>query len=405
MLYCWTKRIIDDWVGFLDTHVRREISEAQKDLARDPAAPDRYMRATRPDLFFLLELLIVIFVAFSMYHWAFFFNYLADTPGSIRLDWSVADVPFEQLMRVEQNRDSWLRWYEYFYRQDPFAYEHAGGYYLELGNLIRPFFDYLINIVMPAFILGYCVWFFIKYYRYVIAAMWGWFMMTYTFVTKKVECSLAKKWYISFVTGWKKCKPPPTFSAYVSRWYRRFVQRPMRQEQLQYVGAADALRNYTRVSILGGARALIASIARDARRAVDAVVGAVLAFVRAVRDVLARAGAAVADAFAAVAAAFGFGAAPPPPACTCPPAPAPKNTPDGAPACEDSLMLDLAVAGIVVWAVCAVARPQLPAAAADTLARAAGAAGVQPATLLQAATLVAVVTFYTLDAWFYRTDE
>lgn len=246
MIYCWAKSHIETWMTFLSQSISNEYNQSKKELSKLSGSFDNkpiYLRTKRPELFFLLEIIILLFIVFSLYHWYTFFSYLAnETSTYVTPNWDITDISYDNLEKIELVREGWMKWYEYFYRQDPYSPENMGNYYIEMGNLIRPFFNYIINYILPAFILGYCVWFFIKYYDYVIAAMWGFYVMLYTFVTKKIECKLAEKWYIKFVTGWKKCSP--SFSKYLMDWYRRFIQRPLRQQQLNYVRAYDSLRTF-----------------------------------------------------------------------------------------------------------------------------------------------------------------
>jgi hypothetical protein len=246
MIYCWTKEKLNEWVSFLEKQITYEYNESIKDLnIPNPIGDQRkyyYLRHDRPDLFFILELLILFFLGFSLYHWVSLFAYLANNASDyITRDWTISDITYEQLQHVEDVQQAWMDWYKFFYRQDPYSPEVMGDSYIELGNLIRPFITFFIFYIAPSMVVGYIVWFFIKYYTYVIAAIWGWYVMLYTYVCKKIECKLAEKWYIRFVTGWKKCSP--SFSKYIMEWYRRFIQRPLREQQIGYLKTYNEVRN------------------------------------------------------------------------------------------------------------------------------------------------------------------
>lgn len=248
MIYCWIKNQIGNWTSFMESQIRYEIAQSKNDILKGihipkniQLLPEKYLRSSRPEFFFLLELIILIFLAFAFYHWFSFFSYLANfAPESSSHNWSIDDVPFDQLEKVQMIRDGWMKWYEYFYKQDPYSDKNQGTYFVELATLIRPMLADLMIYVFFPMACGYIVWFTVKYYEYVIAAVWGYFIMMYSFMTKKIECQLGKKWYISFVTGWKKCNP--SFSKYLYDWYVRFIQRPLRQNQVNYARAFEQLR-------------------------------------------------------------------------------------------------------------------------------------------------------------------
>jgi hypothetical protein len=241
MIYCSLKNYFYKISSFIEEQVKYEYNQAKKDILKIPNISQPYLRSKNPEFFFLIELMIILFLAFSLYNWFSFFSSIANyTPNLTENQWDISQIPYDQLEKIEIVRESWLQWYTYFYRNGIQAAEDHANYYMNLGNLTRPLIvDTLTYVVIPMSI-GYIAWFCIKYYDYVIAATWGWFIMMYSFMTKKIECTLAKKWYIQFVTGWKKCSP--SFSKYLRDWYVRFIQRPLRQEQLNYMRAYDEFR-------------------------------------------------------------------------------------------------------------------------------------------------------------------
>jgi hypothetical protein len=251
MIYCFLKNSFQNIVSYIENQVKYEYQESIKDSfklqTKNFGKP--FMRTKNPEFFFLLELVIILFLSFSVYKWFSFYLKIANfTPNLMENQWDITQIPYDQVERLEIVRESWLKWYAYFYREGIAKAEEQALYYMNLGNTIRPLvLDTYQYIIIPLSI-GYIVWFCIKYYEYVIAAAWGWFIMMYSFMTKKVECTLAKKWYIQFVTGWKKCSP--SFSKYLRDWYVRFIQRPLRQEQLNYMRAYDELKLFQRKSSL-----------------------------------------------------------------------------------------------------------------------------------------------------------
>lgn len=242
MIYCFLKGYIDQMSKYVESQVQSEFLQSKKDLLdHDFIGKAPHMRTKNPEFFFLLEVVIILFCAFSIYKWFSYFNFLIDyAPNFMENKWDISDIPYDQVERIEIVRQSWLDWYTYFYRNGIHNADEQANFYMHLGNLSRPLIIDTINYIIIPMSIGYIVWFCIKYYDYVIAASWGWFIMMYSFMTKKVECTLAKKWYIQFVTGWKKCSP--SFSKYLRDWYVRFIQRPLRQEQLNYMRAYDEIK-------------------------------------------------------------------------------------------------------------------------------------------------------------------
>jgi hypothetical protein len=249
MIYCALKNYFIKISSFIESQVQYEYRQAQKDMAKMPNLSQPYMRSKNPEFFFLLEIIIILFLAFSLYNWFSFYSYIANySPNFIENQWNIADIPYDELQKIEIVRESWLQWYTYYYRNGIQTAEEQAYFYMNLGNLTRPLIIDTITYVILPMSIGYVVWFCIKYYDYVLAATWGWFIMMYSFMTKKVECTLAKKWYIQFVTGWKKCSP--SFSKYMTDWYVRFIQRPLRQEQLNYMRAYDEFQIFQRKNSL-----------------------------------------------------------------------------------------------------------------------------------------------------------
>jgi len=44
----------------------------------------------------------------------------------------------------------------------------------------------MIEYVVPPFVIAYVVWFIVKYWKYILAAVWGWFLMLYKYFTKLI---------------------------------------------------------------------------------------------------------------------------------------------------------------------------------------------------------------------------
>jgi hypothetical protein len=146
----------------------------------------------------------------------------------------------EDLRKVEEFRNSFVDWLEYYKTEDAFSETNVGTPEIRRGNDLREPFKFMIQYVIPYVILAYIVWFIVKYIKYVIAAIWGFFVTVYQFVTKKITCKLGEKWYIRMATGWSKCHPQ--FGEYVDRWKNQYIVRPIAEERINYLRAVQTAR-------------------------------------------------------------------------------------------------------------------------------------------------------------------
>jgi hypothetical protein len=146
----------------------------------------------------------------------------------------------EDLRKVEEFRKSFVDWLEYYKTEDAFSETNVGTPEIRRGNDLREPFKFMIQYVIPYVIVAYIVWFIVKYIKYVIAAIWGFFVTVYQFVTKKITCKLGEKWYIRMATGWSSCHPQ--FGEYVDRWKNQYIVRPLATERINYLRAVQTAR-------------------------------------------------------------------------------------------------------------------------------------------------------------------
>lgn len=146
----------------------------------------------------------------------------------------------EDLRLATEYRKSFQDWLDYYKKDDAFSDYNVGKIEIERGSTLRQPALFLIQYVIPYVILAYIVWFFVKYIKYVIAAIWGFFVMVYQFVTKKITCKLAEKWYIRLGTGWSRCHPK--FNHYVDKWQRNYITRPAAQERITYLKGVHGVK-------------------------------------------------------------------------------------------------------------------------------------------------------------------
>lgn len=137
-----------------------------------------------------------------------------------------------QLSEVRNESNSIQQWLNY-YRSAPFSPENMGIRALRSGTIFLPIISFLIIYIVPPIVLSYITWFIIRYWKFVINAIWGWFLTIYRYSTRLVKCKLASKWYIRMVTGWSRCNP--SFASYFVKWRRTYIDRPLFGERLKYV--------------------------------------------------------------------------------------------------------------------------------------------------------------------------
>jgi hypothetical protein len=153
----------------------------------------------------------------------------------------------EQLRKVTEIRKSFQDWLDYYKADSAFSDYNVGRGEIAKGNLLRGPFIFMIQYVIPYVIVAYIVWFLIKYIKYVIAAMWGFFIALYQFTTRKITCTLAEKWYIRLITGWNTCSP--RFSDYLNSWQNNYVYRPIAEQRINYLRNLTAVRRQYDVSL------------------------------------------------------------------------------------------------------------------------------------------------------------
>lgn len=139
----------------------------------------------------------------------------------------------EELRKATEFKKSFQEWENYYKADSAFSDYNVGRNEITKGNILRGPFTFLIQYVIPYVIVAYLVWFVIKYIKYVIAAMWGFFIALYQFTTRKITCTLAEKWYIRLITGWSTCSP--RFSDHLNSWQNNYVYRPIAEQRINYL--------------------------------------------------------------------------------------------------------------------------------------------------------------------------
>lgn len=152
------------------------------------------------------------------------------------------DFTLNELTKIKNEANA-LKQYSDFFKSNPYSRENQGLDELNKGVIFLPIISFIIIYIVPPFVILYIVWFIIKYWRYVIDAIWGWYLMIYRYSTTLIECKLAEKWYIRTITGWNECSP--SFSDYFNAWRRKYIDIPIYYEKLRYIQQYyDAKKKY-----------------------------------------------------------------------------------------------------------------------------------------------------------------
>ncbi len=195
-------------------------------------------KSTRPDLIFFRNVLIFLAAVVIVYY------ALPRLSGSANVGFSkeqfdkATKLPqtafnIEEQAKVNMEVKAFEDHRKFF--DDGGAYDPKNAGVHEIGRtaVALPMLVFFLQFVLPPLAIGYIVWFVLTYWRYVIAALWGWFEAMYSYFTTLIQGRLGCKWYIKWVTGWK-CRSP-VFSEYVVAWRKKFIDGPVYAEKIKYI--------------------------------------------------------------------------------------------------------------------------------------------------------------------------
>ncbi len=196
------------------------------------------IRKSRPDITLLLEIIVVIAILIVLYKaWP----YLTGTvkPGFTKEQFQQAlQLPpsaftVEQLAKVNIETNAFKSYSEFFKNtRSPYSWENSGLPDLMMASILMPFIVITFQFIVPPFVIGYILWFIYNYWGHVYSGTVGWITMLYDYFTDLLQCKFGCKWYVRMMTGWSCCSP--NFMDYVSRWRRKYVDRPIYYEKLKY---------------------------------------------------------------------------------------------------------------------------------------------------------------------------
>jgi len=194
-------------------------------------------RIKNPDVSLLIEIIAICSFCAMIY---FIYPYLTADNSII---FSKADLAKAQsipangfsvaeMTGINNELDALKKYFEYF-KSAPYSLESQGLPDIARGVVFLPIITFVATFVVPPIIALYIIWFVFKYWKMVIEALWGWFIMLYEYGTHLIEGKLGCKWYISMVTGWG-CHSPK-FQTYFDDWRKKYIEVPSYHEKLAYV--------------------------------------------------------------------------------------------------------------------------------------------------------------------------
>jgi hypothetical protein len=228
-----------------------KIAEKRKQLTAKITEPYKKNRNRKKAMMFLIDVCLITVLGLLLYKlFPLIKKKLTEkkyTNEQLRAARQLPESAYtrEQLIKAEEIRQSFIDWETHYKSESGLDDDNVGRPDIVRANQLRQPMIFFIQYIMPYLIVAYVIWFIIKYIRYVIAAIWGFFVTVYQFVTKKITCKLAEKWYIRMVTGWEECDPG--FGEYLDRWKNNYIIAPARTERLSYLRAVEqAKQGYRR---------------------------------------------------------------------------------------------------------------------------------------------------------------
>jgi hypothetical protein len=231
----------------ISSKIQAKIDEKKKYINENIIKPHQEKKRNNAAMMFFVDVSLSIVLAVFLYKMYPFLKRFMDTSNYTKEQYDNATklpedaYSREDLRTVQEFRKSFIDWIDYYKTEDAFSEYNLGTPEIRKGNDLREPFKFMIQYVIPYVILAYVVWFIVKYIKYVIAAIWGFFVTVYQFVTKKITCKLGEKWYIRMATGWSSCHPD--FGEYVDRWKNQYVVRPVAEERITYLKGLERVKS------------------------------------------------------------------------------------------------------------------------------------------------------------------
>jgi hypothetical protein len=239
-------KAIDNKKRSIAAKISKKLEEQKKNIHKNIIAPHEKLRKTNKATMFYVDLCLSIVVGIFIYKMYPTIKGFLNTENYTKEQYEQAmklpenSYSREELQRATEYRKSFQDWMDYYKSEDAFSEYNLGTTEIRRGNDLREPIKFMIQYVIPYVILAYMAWFVIKYFKYVLAAIWGFFVTVYQFVTKKITCKLAEKWYIRMGTGWSRCHPK--FGKYIDDWENRYIKRPIAEERISYLRGVETVK-------------------------------------------------------------------------------------------------------------------------------------------------------------------
>lgn len=223
----------------LSNQIQQKIQRQKDKIQKNIIGPYVEKKKQNYAILFIVDICLSIVAGLFIYKlYPFFKHYFSKENYTTEQYKTAKNLPEdayskEDLRKVKEFRDSFQGWIDYYKQDNAFSPDNVGLPEIQRGSVLRQPMLFVIQYVIPYVIVAYMVWFVVKYIKYVLAAIWGFFVAVYQFVTEKITCKLAEKWYIRLVTGWSTCNP--NFSQYVDNWKTTYVTRPLAKERIAYL--------------------------------------------------------------------------------------------------------------------------------------------------------------------------
>ncbi len=192
-----------------------------------------------PDVIFFVEVVLVILLLIL------FIKMLPRLNGLFKKTLPYSDAEFQEaqnlpmssftvgeMAKVNMEVKSLDDYLAYFSR-NPCELESSGAMDLQRASAILPFIMFFIQYMMPPLVIGYIIWFIIKFWPFVIDAIYGFAAALYDYFTTKIENKLGCRWYIRMITGWG-CSDV-SFDSYLNSWRSTYIDRPIYYQKLKYL--------------------------------------------------------------------------------------------------------------------------------------------------------------------------
>lgn len=202
---------------------------------------------TSPDVIFLIEVILVLILVFL------FIKALPKLNGLFNKTLPYSDAEFQEaqnlpmssftvgeMAKVNMEVKSLDDYIAYFSR-NPCELESSGAMDLQRANAILPFIMFFIQYIMPPMVIGYIFWFIIKFWPFVIDAVYGFAVALYDYFSTKIQNKLGCRWYIRMITGWG-CSNT-SFDSYLEDWRRKYIDRPIYYQKLKYLQKMQQAKN------------------------------------------------------------------------------------------------------------------------------------------------------------------